>query len=294
MDMQQLQYFQMVANLQHMTRAARELNITQPALSTSLARLEKELDLQLFDRSGRQVVLNDNGRLFLNYVNRILNEYEEAIGAMDRQKNYLNSTVSLLISGSGFPKNIIKGFCQKHPEINIRQQLIYSEHFHPKIFTPTTSFLLTAYPFTFKDFENILVYEEALYIAVSEEHPFSTYSSIALEELKDEVFIGLPKGHIFRNLCDGFCKRAGFTPNVMIECYPSQFSDLLEHTDNVAFTIESAVGNKEFSENIHLIPLSTPYCTRVISLVYPKGRNLTEAEKMFLQYCREYKTLVKK
>ena len=92
-------------------------------------------------------------------------------------------------------------------------------------------------------------------------------------------------------MCESFCEKAGFTPTVMIECYPSQISDLLEHTDNVAFTIESALGNKEFKETIRLIPLSTPYCTREISLVYPKKHVLTEAEKLFLRYCTSYENI---
>ncbi len=55
MEWQQLEYFQTLAHIQHVTRAAESLCITQPALSRSMARLEEELGVPLFDRKGRTI-----------------------------------------------------------------------------------------------------------------------------------------------------------------------------------------------------------------------------------------------
>lgn len=289
MDIQQLQYFQVLATKQHMTKAASELNITQPALSSSLSRLENELDLLLFDRSGRKITLNKNGKTFLPYVNNILNEYNTAISALQNCKEIQKSTISLLISGSSFPKYIIRGFCRQYPDISIQQQLIRSDQMNPSIFNQHADFLLTAYPFDFPEFEKLTVYEEAFYLAVSMEHPLASHSSVTVEELKNENFICLPKGEIFRNMCEDICQRAGFTPNVVIECYPSQISALLENTVNVAFTIESSLYTKEFGSNIRLIPFSSPQCTRKITLVYRKGSRLSYSAKLFFNYCQNYR-----
>ncbi|PKL03461.1 MAG: LysR family transcriptional regulator, partial [Spirochaetae bacterium HGW-Spirochaetae-9] len=63
-----LKYFQVVAQENHITRASQKLNIAQPALSYSIARLESDLGVQLFDRVGRQIILNDCGRKLLERV----------------------------------------------------------------------------------------------------------------------------------------------------------------------------------------------------------------------------------
>lgn len=55
MELLQLQYFRKVAELEHMTRAAEELRIAQPALSKTISRLEEDLGVPLFDRNGRQI-----------------------------------------------------------------------------------------------------------------------------------------------------------------------------------------------------------------------------------------------
>ena len=76
MEWQQLEYFQTVARMQNMTSAARAMNITQPALSRSIARLESELNVPLFERKGRSIVLNRYGELFLIRVERMMEEYQ--------------------------------------------------------------------------------------------------------------------------------------------------------------------------------------------------------------------------
>lgn len=64
MEMLQLEYFRTVARLEHMTRAAQELHIAQPALSKTISRLEEDLGVPLFDRQNRQIRLNAFGKAF--------------------------------------------------------------------------------------------------------------------------------------------------------------------------------------------------------------------------------------
>lgn len=64
MEIEQLQYFKTVATMQHMTRAAEVLAISQPALSKSIANIEQHLGVPLFNREGRSIYLNRFGELF--------------------------------------------------------------------------------------------------------------------------------------------------------------------------------------------------------------------------------------
>ena len=74
MTLQQLRYFCVTAEVLHYTRAAELLYISQPSLSYALSRLEKELNMPLFEKRGKQVALTTYGAEFLPYAKRALSE----------------------------------------------------------------------------------------------------------------------------------------------------------------------------------------------------------------------------
>ena len=71
MTLNQILYFQTVARHQHFRLAAAELSISQPSLSRSIAALEEELGIILFERKGRTVTLTKYGKLFLEHADRL-------------------------------------------------------------------------------------------------------------------------------------------------------------------------------------------------------------------------------
>lgn len=100
MNLNQLYYFQKVAKLQHYHQAARELNISQPSLSRSISNLEEELGLQLFKKNGRNIELTKYGKIFLEHVNRIL---EEVKIAEDKMRSFAASSGGHIDIGYVFP-----------------------------------------------------------------------------------------------------------------------------------------------------------------------------------------------
>jgi len=78
MELQQLKYFKTVAQIGKISEAAEALFISAPALSTSISRLEKELGMNLFDRSSNRIVLNAQGQIFLKYVNQVFASLDSA------------------------------------------------------------------------------------------------------------------------------------------------------------------------------------------------------------------------
>lgn len=82
MNLQQLYYFRKLAEVQHYTKAAKALYITQPSLSDSIASLEHELSVSLFQKKGRGVQLTKYGQEFYEYVNQALGILEHGIAIM--------------------------------------------------------------------------------------------------------------------------------------------------------------------------------------------------------------------
>ena len=77
MDFLQLEYFLAVARIGNMTAAANSLHVAQASVSRSIARLESELGVPLFERSGRGIFLNDYGKIFYDRAETILRELDD-------------------------------------------------------------------------------------------------------------------------------------------------------------------------------------------------------------------------
>ena len=69
MNLNQLTYFVTLAQIENYTRAAKRLDITQPSLSHAISNLEKELQVPLFERHGRNVTMTKYGEMFLKFRN---------------------------------------------------------------------------------------------------------------------------------------------------------------------------------------------------------------------------------
>lgn len=121
MNLYQLRYFATLAKLQHYTKAAEQLCITQPSLSHAISGLEKELGVKLFEKEGRNVVLTKCGQDFLNDIERTLSILDESVGRMKSSGSGEGRLdIALLRTlGVNLVPSLIRGFLSNYPYKNI-------------------------------------------------------------------------------------------------------------------------------------------------------------------------------
>lgn len=123
MTFEQLHYFCTIVKFASFSIAADELNISQSALSKQIIKLEKELDILLFDRTHRQIVLTMYGKEFYEDASRILREYDKMICKLNnlkkRNENAIN-IASLPISSSFNLSKILNDLCLYSPDSKIQ------------------------------------------------------------------------------------------------------------------------------------------------------------------------------
>ncbi|MBJ8192092.1 LysR family transcriptional regulator, partial [Bacillus cereus] len=110
--------FQVTSKYEHVTRAANELFISQPALSKMIRNLETELGVQLFDREGKHIVLNEYGKKFLKRVNQSLSALEQGVSEVKEMKNEKVEVITLYVAvGSMLLPNLVGKFRDLYPQI---------------------------------------------------------------------------------------------------------------------------------------------------------------------------------
>lgn len=120
MELLQLSYFWVVARLEHMKRAAEELNVTQPSLSRSIARLEREIGVPLFDRHGRGLRLNQLGRVFLGHIDQVARELDSATRQLRDMAGLELGTISLAAGALHWLPEVLRPFIALHPDVQFR------------------------------------------------------------------------------------------------------------------------------------------------------------------------------
>ncbi|KQS18546.1 hypothetical protein ASF99_01225 [Exiguobacterium sp. Leaf187] len=110
MELLHLKYFRHVAEELNVTRAAERLFISQPALSATIKKLERELNTTLFHRKGRTISLTDNGRLLLQSVEKIEHELTRVQERMARNDASTETPLSLASSHGRFIQLILREF----------------------------------------------------------------------------------------------------------------------------------------------------------------------------------------
>ena len=117
MNLTHLKYFHTVAETGKIASAAEALFISAPALSTALARLEKELGMPLFERSGNRVTLNKQGQIFLRYVEQVFAANASAVADFkagnQKVMGFLVGQVMKELKGKADPKAVNQAVREK-------------------------------------------------------------------------------------------------------------------------------------------------------------------------------------
>ena len=284
MDLLQLKYFQTVAKFQHMTKAADELYISQPSLSKTISQLEKELGVNLFDRRGKKIYINEYGRTFLKNVDEIFSILDDSKKQLKDLSNCETGTINLVILvGSSFLSDILDKFNEMHP--NIHFNLI--QHLSPSNNIDFDLSITSSYEPPKSD-NCITLLTEEIAIAVPKNHKLSKKSSLNLKDLEDENFIRLKSGHELRKLTDIFCNNENLKLNTIFESDdPTTVRGLISTGKGVAFfpLISWKISN---TENIKLLNIKDAVCKRSIYITWPENRHLSNSSQLFIDFIKSY------
>lgn len=285
MELLQLKYFQTVARLEHMTHAAEELHIPQPALSKTISLLEKELGVLLFDRRGKYIYLNEYGRTFLKGV-------DQALTALDNVKHELNDLSGkefgdiklVILSASPLIPDLLASFRKQHPHINFN--LI--QHFSNSVSATDFDLCISSSPLKLDNTTTIPLITEEIFLAVPLDHPLAKRESIKLIEAANDDFISLKRGKDLRKITDAFCNYSGFSPNIIFESDdPSTVRGLIKASQGIAFMPSISWGGST-GTSMKLLHIEEPICERTISLTFKTERYLPHAACLFREFTIDY------
>ena len=221
MNLQQLKYFKTIAEYEHYTKASEALSTHQSSLSHAIRSLERELGVDLFVRSGRNVVLSQYGRMFLPHVVKALNALEEGAAELRRAIDPDTGVVTIACfpSLAEFVPDIIVRYISETNRADARfhtsQETTYYT-LREQLLKGDVN-LVFATDIDDARVGKTLVGEHSYALLVPQEHRFAEWTRVDLHELDGEDFIAYSKDSQIRHLSDAYFKKEGVRPRIKAE-----------------------------------------------------------------------------
>lgn len=285
MNLQQLYYFRKLAEVQHYTEAAKALYITQPSLSDSIASLEHELSVSLFQKKGRGVQLTKYGQEFYEYVNQALGILEHGIAAVREKSDSVTGTIDIgcipTLLGDFLP-NALDLYHEKCPQVSFN---IFHEKSIPVaegVSAGTYDIGLCSMVENKDDLVFVPITYQELVVIVRNDHPLAVHDSIELTALKGYMLSTYRDTIPIGKTISKILKEKGMEA---VYSYDDEISiaGRINHSSKTAIVADTPF-LKQFDnlKKIHLTDV--PKDTRMLYLVYSKKNFITAAVEAFANF----------
>ncbi|EKN67232.1 transcriptional regulator [Schinkia azotoformans MEV2011] len=289
MEWHQITYFQTVAKMQHITQAAEQLAISQPALSRSIAKLEDELGVKLFNRKGRNIYLNRYGEMFLKRVEQAIKQIEIGTQEILQDIHPESGTINLAFLpslGMSFVPDILSTYRSEFPNV----KFLLHQTSNQEIFSQVKSGKVDLALFSLLEDDEDLIWEplmtEELFLIVSKNHWLAEYDEVDLKMIENEPFISFREGYGLRTILHNFCLEAGLAPDIVFEGEDiGTVSGLVSANLGVSIVPNIEVLKKTKVKMIHV---KKPICNRKIGIAHLKDGYLSPVTKNFIQYVQGF------
>nr|WP_277751244.1 LysR family transcriptional regulator [Granulicella sibirica] len=226
MENRHLRYFSVLARTLHMTRAAEQLHVAQPALTQNIQHLEQELGATLIARNGRTLLLTEAGAVFLAEAERSLHQFELAKNAARKVARGEAGNLSLGFSsaaGIRVVPRVVKNFGDRYPDIRVHLTEIGAEA-QLRALRDGSIDVGIGYAQSTPEFETSRLPAESLFAVLPENHPLARKEDLDISELSREVFV-VPSRKVATTLRDAImaeCEDSGFRPHLIQEITTAQ------------------------------------------------------------------------
>lgn len=288
-ELRHLRYFIAVAEELNFSRAAERMHMAQPPLSAAIRQLERDLQVDLFIRTTREVRLTDAGRAFLQGARRTLADAERATEDAKRAAAGELGRLRLAYSWSTRFETLPalgRAFRASHPDVELLAQEMWNARMPPAFANGSIDVALSLCPEIAADLELASVRKERFVALLPEAHPLSREETVALSALADEEFVVFPR-EIAPRLHDAFVaifRRAGFEPRVRRESFHTGWDlGVLAEIPAVAVAPQTVAGG--LPDGIVAVPLSEPVDSLETCLVW-RGDDRSPVVAAFVEVAR--------
>jgi DNA-binding transcriptional LysR family regulator len=286
MELYPLKVFLTVANEKSFSRAAEKLLRTQPAVSLAIQKLESDLQEKLMDRSGKDLILTDAGRIVLDYARRFENLEGELENALAELRD--NSAGRLIVGANEsttlYLLEHIEQYRRLYPKVKVQVRRSLSSKVPAQLIDGDLELGLISYDPEDERLVSLVIFTDHLAFVVSPQHRFASRSEVSITELGMETFIAHNVLSPYRAVVLREFQRHKVALNMDVEMPTVEtIRKLVQRNEGVAFLPRMCVQQEVKQGVLREVNVAELNVDRKIRLVYPAKRALSHAARAFLE-----------
>ncbi len=293
MNLRQLEAFYLVVSKGSCTKAAEELNVTQPAVTIQVKSLEKSLNLKLIQHYGERIQLSEAGELLYQYAEKIFKLAGEAEEKMRDFNGVIKGTLRI-----GTTKNyaryimpsLLSTFQARFPYIRVVLDEGNSEDMARTVLDMKNELAFISQLNLDRKIKSIFFSTVEFVLAASPQHKFSKKQSISLRELNGEPVILREKGSGSRAAVLRKFQEYGIRPSVIMEAGSLDFIvRYVKQGKGVSFMFEPDIKEELEKGILKVVPIEEGNIIFFADIIYQNEQPLSPPAQAFLKIVEELK-----
>jgi DNA-binding transcriptional LysR family regulator len=286
MDLFQLEVFLTVAREGSFSRAAEKLYRTQPAVSQAIRKLEEELGEVLFDRSSRDGMLTDAGRVLKEYAQKLLNLRDEARASLRELRELYKGRLSIAANEFTclYLLPVLAEFRKLYPMIKVTVQRSLASRIPDEVLKHSIEMGVVSFNPGEELLRSIVVYRDELAFVVHPNHPLASAGQVSIRQLGAESFVAHNVPSPYRAKVLEAFKRHKTPLNMDVELPTIEaIKKFVSMGNGVALVPGICVEGELSRGELVRIPVRELKIERKLRLIYRKNANLSHAARAFLK-----------
>jgi len=291
MHVETLKVFCDIVELGSFSKTAERHLLSQSAISQQLAQLEAAHKCQLINRKKRPIELTKAGKLLYEAVNDMLERYEQfksELNAMNSMSSFRLNVAAIFSIGMHALPDYVKRFMVKFPNVNVHIEFLGADKIYESVLSGEVDVGLVAIPKRDKRLEVYDFEDELLVLACSPKHAFSQETSIDVNRIQFERFIGFEKDVPSRVWIDNIFLRYNLVVRPTMEFDNIEtIKRAVEINSGVSVLPKPAITQEIAGGTIAAVPFLNEVFIRPTGIITRKGRMLGQAGRYFIELLRK-------
>lgn len=290
MSIAQFKVFRDIGQSRSISRAALLNNISQSAVSQTVKALEKQLGVDLVDRTTRPLKLTSAGEIYYEASRDIVRRHEEMESLIEAHKNVLSGSVhvvSIYSIGLYEMTQYKERFLQMHPEAHINLEFMRPDKIYETLLADRADFGFVSYPTSSKALSVIDWRMEQMVFVCHPNHELAGRKFIAPLDLARRDFVSFDQGLSIRKALDRFFREHGLTRGVQLEFDNIlMIKEALLINQGVSILPERTVRQEVQAGRLVAIPIQASGLVRPVGILLNRKRKLSRTANEFLEFLR--------